>query len=92
MSHHPPGSAFHYECESRKIKMFGTMIAGKPKFTGIAVRAPLEGDRQLVLEEFGETYVERVGSLDRIRHPLWDPLGYFVWDIWHTCDILGVFG
>ncbi|RUS77935.1 hypothetical protein EGW08_014309 [Elysia chlorotica] len=56
VSHHPPVSAFYFECPSKKIKM-NASIYTKSKFMGMSIGVSMIGKVCLWLEDLGEEYV-----------------------------------
>ncbi|KAK3778498.1 hypothetical protein RRG08_024906, partial [Elysia crispata] len=56
VSHHPPVSAFYFECPSKKMKM-NASIYTKSKFMGMSIGVSMIGKVCLLLEDLGEEYV-----------------------------------
>ncbi|GFN78697.1 oxysterol-binding protein [Plakobranchus ocellatus] len=56
VSHHPPVSAFYFECPSKKMKM-NASIYTKSKFMGMSIGVSMVGKVRLWLEELEEEYV-----------------------------------
>ncbi|GFR75767.1 oxysterol-binding protein [Elysia marginata] len=56
VSHHPPVSAFYFECPSKKMKM-NASIYTKSKFMGMSIGVSMIGKVCLWLEDLGEEYV-----------------------------------
>ncbi|XP_012935813.1 oxysterol-binding protein-related protein 11 [Aplysia californica] len=56
VSHHPPVSAFYFECPSRKMKM-NASIYTKSKFMGMSIGVVMVGKIHLRLESHDEDYV-----------------------------------
>lgn len=56
VSHHPPISAFYFECPTKKVKV-NASIYTKSKFMGMSIGVVMVGKVRLRLEQYDEDYV-----------------------------------